>query len=400
MVEKTLVDGKPAYYMTDRSGIVDRENCPRLRFLGRHAGPKRKGIERKEASIPLLSGQAIHTAHSLLFQGKDIDFVLARTLAEYRVEVENRGFASNPDTPRVMKEQASLFEGTIRMWAKTRLPMILEEYELVSTEEQWFWNYWPGLVEPIRMDVIVRRKDDQLLHIIDFKGANHPDDSWMRKHELSRQTVLYLLALKERYQEPVGGIMYEGIVRGSWRKDTAKGSPWYGMKIQNSPYIYGYKLDGEIPQYQTAYTNRKGYKKVRSYDEMSMENWIDTVMLNNGDQSIKPEDLFIVMPPISPSPWELESLRKQIAIAELKWHAELEDYYKVVDAYGEDSKEARDYLDLFAPQHTEQCSKYGEEYLCQMHRDMGGPCFNEGAMPLEDGAFRERESHHAIPEGM
>ncbi len=407
----------------DRSRVETRQACPRQRFwnydwISPEEINKRGGIEaalanvvggitRTSGSLPLLNGIAIHAAHARLLAGQTIDEVIALATKEYTEEVTAKGVFGEADTPALIKEQLAMLEGMVRLWAMWRLPAILEEYELAqfrngeivphavcgpepwgcdpAIELAWEWEMAPGLVQRLRMDAILRRKGDGMLHILDYKSTKYVSDVWRDKFEHSLQTELYVQALKEKTGEPVGGMLYEGLIKGAWRKDTAKSSPFYEQRIQSSPYCYAYRLEGaDETVWVTDYTAKKGFQKVRITDVMTTKEWVEEHL----QHLVQPSEMFVSVPPICPPPFELERIKKQVVDQELRYHESLAEYRRL-QASGQE-EEASELLDLFAPQHASHCVQYGQENKCQFL----GICWDQGSEPLQEGGFEVRRPHH------
>ncbi len=393
----------------DRSRVETRQACPRQRFFSydylpievvkegetesEGLAPAIGGIARSLGSLPLLNGIAIHAAHARLLAGWTIDRVIDEALGAYSAEVASKGVFGENDTAGLIREQIAMLEGMVRLWAKWRLPAILEEYELAYFDGQpaielaWEWEMAPGLVQRLRMDAILRRRADRLLHILDYKSAKYVDDAWSAKFDHCLQTELYVQALKEKTGEQVGGMLYEGLIKGAWRKDTAVSSPFCGQRIQSTPYCYAYLLDdGGIGQvWSAAYTAKKGFKKVRIIDVMPTKDWVEKHL----QYMVKPSEMFVVVPPITPPPFELERIKRQVVNQELWYHQQLDEYRRLLTNGSE--AEAEDLLDIFAPQVGSQCVKYGLDYACSF---LEGVCWTKGATPLEDGGFEKRTPHH------
>jgi hypothetical protein len=382
-------------HLIDRSRVEAREDCPMLRFLNYDF--EETGIEAESQSLPLLSGIAIHAAHARLLAGGDLDTVVSEVIRDYIDEIKLRGLYGLDVTNDIIREQSSLLEGMLRVWAVERMPRILEEYEVVSIEQTFDWALAPGLVQRLRMDAILRRRDDGLLHILDYKTMKYPSEMFFEQKEHDLQTCLYLQALKERSGEFVGGMLYEGLIKGRFAKDSAKASPFYGQKIQQSPYTIAYKLNGVTPSesvYQTNYTPKKGYHKVRTFDEMPMKRWVEEHMLHPGMDDVQPNELFVSIPAIAPPPSELEEVKAQVIFEETKYHDDLSLYRSLKkDADAGDiiaAGMAAQVLRRMAPKRRGRCFKYGQDNKC-VFTDV---CFNQGAMPLEEGGFRRRRPHH------
>jgi hypothetical protein len=384
-------------YLTSRSAIEAREECPAKRFLGYDypIDGVPTGLQTEEASLPLIDGTWGHVATARALMGEPIDNIMPDIIAGYRAEVLERGVRGELDLDHLIAEQAAMLEGALRGWVKTRLPVLLEEYEFISTEQEWRYMMAPGLAQQLRMDGIARRHADGLLHILDFKFLKYADEIFTLKQEHSLQTSLYVKALTEKTGEYVAGIMYEGIIKGSWRKDTAQSSPWFGQKVQATPFNYAYQLsvDG-MDVTQTAYTNRKGYRKIRTYDQMTMRAWVDWLEANEPDTLAKQ---FMFVPPISPTPGEMERTIARVALEEQEYLRKLGKYLQLnadAEKYGSDvlRAQAETYRELHvAPKREGACFKYGSDFVCPFHRDV---CFNENANPLEEGGFVARVNHH------
>ncbi len=376
-------------HLIDRSRVVAREECPRLRYLNYDFNES--GLESEKGALPLLSGIAIHTAHARLLAGQPLEVVVAEVVACYVEDIKRRGLFGLEVTKALIAEQAALLEGMLRVWYAKRMPMILEEYDIVSIEETWDWELSPGLVQRMRMDVILRRKDDGLLFILDYKTMAYASDGVMEKHEHSHQTCLYLQALKEHFNEPVGGILYEGLIKGKFALDMAKASPFYKTKVQQGPYTMAWGLKGDIGTVlQTEYTPKKGWEKMRPYEVMPVKDWAQ-VLIEGGQGILSTNELFIPMPPISPPSEELLRMKRKVVREEEQYHAQLAAY-KGLLASGDPA--AVDYLDLFAPTREERCFKFGLDNRCQFSGPTG-ICFNQGMEPLAaDSGYLPRTAHH------
>jgi hypothetical protein len=384
---------EPLIYYSPRSLIVDREECGRMRFL--KADLDGTGYEAIPQSVPTLSGTRVHDGFALVVGGKaTVDAAVTAANAAYQDEVTLRGLAyvDPQDLRHTFREQAWMMEVLLRAWVLLRLPVILEDYEVVSCEQQWFTQLADGIRQPIRMDVILRRKADGMLFILDFKTTPYGDDNWAMTHQWSRQTLLYIEALERETQERVGGIIYEGLVRGQFKKDTAKSSPWFGKRIQQTALCYGYWLEGDSKEeslYQATYTSRKGWKKMFAGDHFTAEGWIAQLQ-----QEGILRELFITMDPVCPPPEARGRLVEQIAQAEQHYVYNLRLYERMVEKLGEDHPTTRQQLGAFAPQETSRCFKFGADHRCPFIQD--GICFMPDSLQVlrSDPAFQPRVSHH------
>lgn len=390
-------------YITDRSRIVCREECPRARLLGydlKVPGHDITGIQRRSISLPLLDGIEDHEAHARLFKGDAIGDIIADMKVRYVTTVEKRGIfkVKDAEVQRVITEQLALLEGALRTFERIWLPRLLDEYDVVNIEQTHNWELAPRLLQKLRFDVLLRRKADGQLVIMDYKTMAYISDGWNLKHEHSRQTSLYTQAAEEIYGEPVD-MGYIGVVKGKRQKDNAQASPFCGQVVQYSPYCYAYVLrDSQVGNvYQTAYTNKKGYSKIRTYDEMDMKDWVDWLFDN---ERTTVNELFTFIPPFAPTlddrrRAKMLAIREELEWVERKEHWETLRARAIREGNEQLRQQAQDYLDfVFAPMREETCVKYGPENICQFD----GVCHNLGALENilngDDAGYESREPHH------
>lgn len=401
------IDG--LHYISRSEGGT-RVNCRRRRLIENDLDGH--GYRMKASSIPLVGGQGFHSGHAMLLghysgiaaldAADPVATVLEKVLTDYKNEVLETGVRSlsDPEVEFTIAEQQTMLEGVMRGWVSRRLPVILEEYDVMEIEQQWLWQLGEGIYMPMRQDAILRRKADGLLYILDYKGIPYGDsDSWQKKHEQSDQTVLYITALEERTGEPVGGMLYEGLVRGQWKKETAEYSPYSGMKIQMSPYCYGYgNFDGaEYPSadnnwagVQAKYTNRKGWMKFRVRDRFEVKEWLQ-VLERDGVL----DDLFISMTPVNPAPEFRQRIRRQRYLNEMRYLDDLAKFEQLRAEKGLDHPDTQIHLDLFAEQNLDECPRYGSSYMCPNIDFCQAP---NGGLDLiaQDEQFVPREPHHEL----
>ncbi len=388
---------------TSRSAIVDREDCDRMRLLGTELDGT--GYQPKSSSVAVLSGIHIHEGFAHLLT-PDVDHY-SETRLDEAVEIMLDGYTKafeehgvrqgeGEDVERILREQRFMLEVSLRGWRKVRMATLLADYRVVSVERAWRWELAPGIVLPFRMDAILRRNDDDLLHVVDFKGTSTGDDTWNAQHEDSRQTILYLTALEEYTGEHVGGILYEGIVRGQFKKDTAQKSPFFGQRIQQTPMVYGYRLLGQdgVNAWRPDYTALKGWVKTPAWEEHTSAEWVEYLASVGTLQK-----LFAAGTPVNPPPAFRQSIRRQIAHKERDFFIGLARFNELRALHGSDEHpDVQEHLEIWAPQNTGRCNKYGADHKCPFRA--GALCFLSNATEIlpEEAGFMPRIPHHAPAE--
>lgn len=394
-------------YLTDRSRIDTREECGQKRYLNYDMDVDGEpiGIQRKTASLPLLDGSELHETHARLlahhaglpgYENETLDAIVNAMRARFAEIVEKRGVHGEDNLPALVREQTALLEALLRAFEREWIPRILADYDVVSIEKPMDWEMHPGLVQKLRFDVVLRRKGDGQLIILDYKSMKYQSDTFDKKLERSTQTSLYITAAEELFGEPVE-MAYLGIVKGAWKKDTAKSSPYYGEKIQQTPFLYSWALKGNLGiVWSPEYTQKKGFVRTRVYEHISVKEWID--YLWNNHKSILTES-FVWTPPFAPTPQQRAERVELIVREELEYIENIRRYEAMrreAVATGNEVllAKAEKFLRLVAaPKRDNACFKYGEEAACQFYE----VCWNEGARDyvLEDGAFEPRVPHHS-----
>lgn len=357
----------------DRSRIQAYLECKRLRYLRYHFPDetgKRRGIVPKVKGRPLVNGAFNHKAIELHLTGTELDEAIAYATGAYLLECGKE--------PEEVREQLCLLEGLVRAWVRYRLPRILAEYEVVSVEEELDWPLDCQIVDMVKCDVLLRRKSDGMLFILEFKTTGDASGWWRDQWRHNTQVLANTLAIQEVRGEPVGGMLIEGMVKGKFKADTAKSSPWFKQDIQHSILCYAYKeeVDGEWV-YSTSYHAKK--QKVAVWEEMTPKEWVE--MLDQEEL----ESLFAPMQPMKPRLVDLLRWRRQTLHQEKLIELDL----MMVDEHGDDA------LDERFPKNDAHCFRY-----------FGHPCpyeplcFNAEveADPIGSGKYEWRKPHHETEE--
>jgi hypothetical protein len=368
----------------DRSRIVARQECAMLRYINYHWGGK--GIIPKGGNIHLRNGIAIHRGIETIWKTDNINAACQVAALEFWKDFTLTGTPLNSEETkekvRVLKEQWALVEGLLRGWHKVRYPLLREDYEVVAIEEEFEVELAPGIRLMLRFDVVLRRKADGLLVVLDYKTLSYLSDDWQKQHEVSLQTLLYTWAASKHFGESSVGIQYEGLTKGLRRMETAKSSPFEGKKVQLSPLVYGYHMPGAGLWQSEWPKGAKGWTKVYIPDHHKSEEWVDLL-----EQEGKLSDLFPVIPVVMPTYADQEAAVASVVYEEEQFARRLtvlEDSQKFGQSRGEAERR------LFE-QNRGRCYKYGIGNACPML----DYCYNATTRqdPLDNG-FEARTPHH------
>src|SRR5262245_49312337 len=151
-----------------------------------------------------------------------------------------------------MDEQMAIVEALVRTWYATRYAQFVEKYEVLAVEREYSVELAPGLVWMSRPDLVVRRKADGALFIINMKTTKRADERWMDQWPLDMQTLSEVVAVEHAMQSKLSGVIILGLLKGE-KAEYPKGSgQWY----HNSPLIWAWHNESGKPHPRGEWTAR------------------------------------------------------------------------------------------------------------------------------------------------
>jgi hypothetical protein len=347
--------------LVSRSAIVTRKQCEMKRYVGyefRGTGVQPKDFTQKAghigmAALPKVRGAIFHNLSLAIVQGaepSDWQPLLKQQIVLLPEEIQ--------------AQQLVLIRRAMLGWELIRGKQWRQDFDVISAEESWQWPLTPNISEPLRMDKIIRRKDDRSLGIFDYKTMGNSDPNWVHRLELSDQTHLYVQALKERTDEWILGICYDGVVIGKIKDG-----------VQRSPFVVGYMKNGKVsPKWSAGST----LIELKDYSD---EKWLDWIQGTDGLN-----DLYQTTGFLSPPTEVMLHTKASIGRAEEEYLDRVSRVENVREVCGEDSIEFRQALALIE-KNPDQCLKYGVDYACSFV----GQCWH--GWPLDE-QFEPRVNHH------
>ncbi len=383
---------------TSRSAVSTYLQCPRRRYLAYEApnGTATPGWERRRLALPLVTGIYVHQGLEMALKGMNPRDAANDARVAYYDEVAERGLQveEGSDEAKVVDEQAAHVEALVLAWCRVRLPRWLDEYEVVEVEAEDRVPLSDDVVLAVRADVIVRRKYDGRMFVVNFKTVGQADDRWLRSWEVDMQLMTELLAAERRHGHEFGGVIIEGLIKGRRMPEKNSTGDTVGYR-DSTPLLYGYKTDANPPltqlEYGWEYTRRKGWYKFPVWKESfasqgtasSLDYWINWL----------PEEVvegcFITVPPIMRDGARIEHKVTQVI--------EIERRIRVANHAMEDAMDnnepvlIQDVLDAHFPQNEHACTYPSK---CS-HYDI---CWSPGVGDdvAGSGLYSPRRDHHAV----
>jgi hypothetical protein len=304
----------PLLFYTSHSPIqVGQRECSYARWLSYHAGPHGTGYRTRRTAIPLATGGAVHKGVELLLKWV-LDFqqahphqrlleapreVIAWAAVEAAERYEERATQKGLEVSlgdvqaeyavaQLVKEQKTLVEGLVWIYAIARLPVMLASYRLIAAEFEetpvvdctcglgdWLGNAAVHAQRGCAGTVFMGKTDSLWEAVSDIvwgetrvaqgtivyeevKTKGQERKSWEDAWEHAQQLFLNMQAASKRIGRPVTQAYVPQLFKG-WR-GRDKGAPPTEPKYQHSPLCYGWWDAGNPPIREASYSTRYRWK--------------------------------------------------------------------------------------------------------------------------------------------
>lgn len=281
--------------VTDRSRINEGKKCPRKRWIKYEA--MGTGLESKWRSEDLELGSAVHEGLDRVMTGTETEFAAsgARLRLEKMVELEIENdngamWSALPEVAQLLRgEQAALTYALVWIFGKRLAGRLLEEYEILSTEEEINWLLGDGeksIVMMSRPDGVWRRRSDGQLFVVSYKTAKKFEPWTLENLECDSQGLTEGLAAWARYGEKPAGILYFYLLKGTKYQDKELGvkrytsslvRPWMNEQVGMGDLLPSqFAMEYEFYEPSEGKTRRlgKGWKRVDIWTMMDLGEWL------------------------------------------------------------------------------------------------------------------------------
>lgn len=280
-------------WLVDRTRLTRGDQCAYSRYLAFYGGEAGKGLALKGRFIPLATGIQIHAILAGLMLGGDPATVIKGVVEAYRQDT-SPFLDANPEATEqayLAQEQAWLVECLGWVLALHTVPRLLEEWEVVEVEGEALGvvGGWLGVMS--RPDLVLRRRSDQILAVVDGKSTDDPYDAdFVSDWDCNPQLTIATWALEEKLGESIPWYYILGIGKGQRRATYNPETQGYtGPKRQNTPLCYAYhkpgcpplepeewKLHGEWWEDGVKRRVGKAFTKVAVWESgISAKNWVE-----------------------------------------------------------------------------------------------------------------------------
>lgn len=362
-------------------------DCPRKGYLQYYYGGT--GIVRKGLDLYQSTGSLTHAIlEQVMLYAKEnqnvphssiMNVFCNKAVSEYRNSVKEAGFDGVSGAVELeMDRQSALAEGLARVWTMKRLPDILEQYDVVTAEEEHEIPFAPGIVLMSRIDGILKRKmDGELFAGPEFKTTGWMSEDYVESWRYSTQTLSHSLDVQHIYGKFPSGVMMEFLYKGMKKKNPD------GDYVYYSPLVRAYKMVDELGVEQYGFDSSLGKKRDwHAFDTytMGMEKWVECL----------PDEVLegiVFSNIVYRNQKELDVWKLQTAMRQARIRAGVE----MLQA--EPTEEMADEImaGVFPARMDKFC--YSNQY--RKHCPYLGICFGQFDDPMTTGIYEARTPHHS-----
>jgi hypothetical protein len=191
----------------------------------------------------------VHKVVENLLAGDDLDGAVQCGKDEYTSTP-----CDDERTLYLVGEQLALIEALGRTWHATKYDSFVKQYKVLDIEREESVELASGVVWMSRPDLLVRRRSDGALFIVNLKTTKKADERWVSQWPLDAQTLSEVVAVEHRLNEPLAkplghaycsdwegrvklsGVIILGLLKGEQLQYPLGSGNWY----HNSPLIWAW----------------------------------------------------------------------------------------------------------------------------------------------------------------
>lgn len=177
------------------------QSCPRKWYLRYPCG-----VLPKKVGKALIFGKAWHNALEIAYRGGSFEEAHTKLLAELHTSREE--YARSDDAESDLRRADVL----LRAWWDTLGTRLHTDYQILHVEEQMEPKVMDRFSMTIRLDAVIRRKEDGLIFIAEHKSTASSIQNMIDSVDRQDQATAYswgLLSCKPEYRMNFGGVLLD-----------------------------------------------------------------------------------------------------------------------------------------------------------------------------------------------
>ncbi len=394
-------------WLTDRSRYVAGMECKRKRFLTYHSGSHGYGYTRNTRPLEMVVGTFVHEALAEIIEAwkpteQQIIDAINKAVKGFGEQAPFMALEYEHDD--VITEQSYLIGGLVYAWTKIMLPVLQDEYELVSVEREEVWHPSadPRIGFMSKPDIVLKRLSDGELGVHDFKTAASVTESMVEEYSQSIQLAVGTMGVEQRLGTPVTHNVIHFLQKGSRSKGYDTDEKTYSLpKRQESPFCRVWKREGNPPLVEENWQpkfkyrgadgkmktlSRKDYPRVNMWESgRDLFEWVDELFK---DQRHVLDDMFVLAGPYPRQEGMIHHFTEEMVAEEQRW---IESLWALSDTKLEETHpQFQSLLNMKFPRSYQCYGKFGKR--CPMYKG----CIENAGAQLSDmpDSYMIRVPHH------
>lgn len=196
-------------------------------------------------SIPFLVGGLVHEALDRIYKTWEFDEAEERKIASERCETACKEAAITEQQSDKIWEQQAVVMGILRGYAKHYMAKDKKEWKVVQAEGAFKYSLPNGWTAEGKRDLVVTRKKDNALGLVEHKTASRIDAGYVAKLPLDSQILGYANSMKKEFGKLPKFICYNVMKKSGLRRKQAESFDEFTRRIEEeylgAPTMYFYR---------------------------------------------------------------------------------------------------------------------------------------------------------------
>jgi hypothetical protein len=196
-------------------------------------------------SIPFLVGGLVHNGLERLYKTGVFRPIAEGQIVAKACEEACLDSSLNPQQSDKVWEQQAMIMGILRGYAKLYLAKDMKAWEVLEAESSFSYDIPNGWTAQGKRDMVVRRRSDRKMGLVEHKTAGRVDANYVSKLPLDNQIIGYANALKKKYGRLPDFVVYNIMKKSQLRKGQKETFEKYQKRIEDdytlNPSSYFYR---------------------------------------------------------------------------------------------------------------------------------------------------------------
>ena len=222
------------------------------------------GLAPRKPSIPFLVGGLFHNELDLMYSSGDLDVEAMKDRVGEACEEACKFPGMRADDSDKIWMQQAIVCGMVKGYKQLYLKKDLETYKIIETEGSFNADLSDGWTYHGKKDMVVLRKKDSKLFLMEHKTAGRIDAGYVAKLPMDNQILGYGWAQRRQFGKKFDGVVYNVTKKPQIRQKQTESLQQFMRRVEDDYYLnpgaYFYR---EVLTFGDADLDRFGKELVR-----------------------------------------------------------------------------------------------------------------------------------------